>query len=86
MIFESELMRSNIAFYNEGIQVSSSTTYFLQDKDREAINKILIDNTIVASTDTIALTDYSYGKKVYRFYIYIAVAVTVFTIVLTMFG
>ena len=82
IVFESELIRNNITFYNEEIQVRSSITYFLLDKDREAINKILVDTTIVASTDTIAITDYSDANKVYRLYFYIAGTVVIVMILL----
>jgi len=86
IIFESELIKNNIKFYKEEVQVNNSTIYFLENKDREAIDRILIWNTIIASTYTIALTDYTDANKVQRLYFYIAGAVVIVMIVLMIFS
>lgn len=81
IIFEWQLTTNKISFYREDLQVSDCTVYLLEDKDRELINRILIENEIIASTDTIALTDIGDAKKVYKLYLYVS-AVAVFIMVL----
>ena len=83
IVFESELDKNNISFYKETVQVGSTTAYFLEDKDRIAINKLLIENGIVASTDIISLTDYTDAKKANRIYFYVACAVILMILLLT---
>ena len=65
------LLENNIDFYhnsNENSDISNGTLFFLLDKDRVIIDKILIDNEIIASTETILMSDYREETKVQKFY------------------
>lgn len=71
ILFENLLLENNIDFYhnsNENSDISSGTLFFLLDKDRVIIDKILIDNEIIASTETILMSDYREETKVQKFY------------------
>ena len=71
IVFENLLLENNIDFYhnsNENSDISDGTLFFLLDKDRVIIDKILIDNEIIASTETIMISDYRVDKKVQKFH------------------
>ena len=71
ILFENLLLENNIDFYhnsNENSDISNGTLFFLLDKDRVIIDKILIDNEIIASTETILMSDYREETKVQKFY------------------
>ena len=71
ILFENLLLENDIDFYhnsNENSDISSGTLFFLLDKDRVIIDKILIDNEIIASTETILMSDYREETKVQKFY------------------
>lgn len=71
ILFENLLLENNIDFYhsnNENSDISDGTLFFLLDKDRVIINKLLIDNEIIASTETIMISDYRVEKKVQKFH------------------
>ena len=71
ILFENLLLENNIDFYhnsNENSDISDGTLFFLLDKDRVIIDKILIDNEIIASTETIMISDYRVEKKVKKFH------------------
>ena len=85
IIFEWQLMQNEISFYKEHTQVGDCTVYFLEDNDRVLINQILIDNEIIASTDTIALTDYNDAKKVYKLYFGVSAIVVIIMILIIIF-
>ena len=71
ILFENLLLENNIDFYhnsNENSDISDGTLFFLLDKDRVIIDKILIDNEIIASTETIMISDYRVEKKVQKFH------------------
>ena len=71
ILFENLLLENDIDFYhnsNENSDISNGTLFFLLDKDRVIIDKILIDNEIIASTETILMSDYREKTKVQKFY------------------
>ena len=75
IIFDSELINHNIPFYIDDTIVGVNIRYFLEDKYREAIDKIICDNEIIASTETIVISDYHEGKKVQKLYLIISLIV-----------
>ena len=65
------LLENNIDYYhnsNENSDISDGTYFFLLDKDRIIIDQLLIDNEIIASTETIMISDYRVEKKVQKFH------------------
>lgn len=71
ILFENLLLENDIDFYhnsNENSDISNGTLFFLLDEDRVIIDKILIDNEIIASTETILMSDYREETKVQKFY------------------
>ncbi len=71
ILFENLLLENNIDFYhnsNENSDISDGTLFFLLDKDRVIIDKLLIENEIIASTETILMSDYRQERKVQKFH------------------
>ena len=71
ILFENLLLENNIDFYhsnNENSDISDGTRFFLLDKDRAIIDQLLIDNEIIASTETIMISDYREERKVQKFH------------------
>ena len=71
ILFENLLLENNIDYYhnsNENSDISDGTSFFLLDKDRIVIDKLLIDNEIIASTETIMISDYREERKVQKFH------------------
>ena len=71
ILFENLLLENNIDYYhnsNENSDISNGTYFFLLDKDRIIIDQLLIDNEIIASTETIMISDYRVEKKVQKFH------------------
>ena len=65
------MLENNIDYYhnsNENSDISDGTYFFLLDKDRIIIDQLLIDNEIIASTETIMISDYRVEKKVQKFH------------------
>ena len=66
ILFENLLLENNIDFYhnsNENSDISDGTLFFLLDKDR-----VIIDNEIIASTETILISNYREETKVQKFH------------------
>ena len=80
IIFEAELHNNDIQFHLDNNPLAL-TRYFLLDGDRNRIEHILKQAGIVASTDTIAITDYSEAKKVYKIYLYVAAFVVLLFVI-----
>ena len=75
IIFESELVRNKIDFYSDienQPNIVGGIRYFLLDRDSKEIDKIIIENEIIASTETIANADYRDGQKANKIYLIIA--------------
>lgn len=65
------MLENNIDYYhnsNENSDISDGTYFFLLDKDRIIIDQLLIDNEIIASTETIMISDYRVEMKVQKFH------------------
>lgn len=73
--FESELEKNNVEYYcdieNQPI-TGNGIRYFIKDVDKKKLDKIVIENEIIASTETILISDYRDGKKVQKLYFKVA--------------
>ena len=81
--FESELLNNEIHFYsnlNEQPIIDGGVRYFLLDSDRAKIDQIIIENEIMASTETIPTSDHRDNKKSIKLYFYI-VAIVIVTMI-----
>lgn len=76
IVFEAELNKNEIPFYVDDNPVFP-TRYFLLDEDRDRIDDIIKITGIIASTDTIPMTDYADSKKVYKIYLYVVIVVVI---------
>jgi len=59
--FEVAMNRKQIPFYseiNEQPDIAEGIRYFILDTDREKVDKLLIENDIIASTETISNHDF----------------------------
>lgn len=81
ILFETALYEKNIPFHLDD-NPTVLRRYFLLDEDRERVDAVLKEIEIVASTDTIRMTDYSDVKKVNKMYLFVAIVIVVFVIVL----
>ena len=67
--FENELEKENIEYYcdiENQPMLESNIRYFIKNSDKDIIDKIFIENGIIAETETIQISDYRDGKKVLR--------------------
>ena len=74
IIFESELQKSGIDFYFEENQpnLAGGIRYFLRDIDRPKIDKLIVENEIIGSTETIPSYDYRDEQKSQKMYLIVA--------------
>lgn len=87
ILFENLLLENSIDFYhnsNENSDISDGICFFLLDKDRIVIDRLLIENEIIASTETIMISDYREVKKVHKFH-FLVYLVVVVLLILTIF-
>lgn len=86
IIFESELINRDISFYTEENQplISGGIRYFLLDKDRFDINEILKNHAIIASTETINISDYRDVKKAYKLYLIFSILFIIIIVILSL--
>lgn len=88
IFFESLLQKNEIDYYakiKENSFVDGGLRYFLLDKDRQIIDELLKENAIVASTETISVSDYRETKKIVKFEIVVyivVIALVIFAILL----
>ena len=71
IIFESELEKQNVEYYcdiENQPMFEHGIRYFIQDFDRKKLDKIFIENEIIAHTDTIQISDYRDVKKAQKLY------------------
>src|SRR5690606_24958170 len=71
IIFESELNKQGIKYYTqprEQTSVDQEIRYFLLDTDMKAIDQIIIQHEIVASTESHLISDFSDQKKISKLY------------------
>ncbi|HFG0566811.1 TPA: hypothetical protein ACGFUW_002600 [Flavobacterium psychrophilum] len=72
IIFESELEKQNIEYYcdiEHQPMFESGIRYFIKNDDRIKIDKIFIENEIIANTETIQTSDYRDEKKIQKLYL-----------------
>ena len=75
IIFESEMEKRNVDFFCDFKNLTATENgnrYLIQDIDRIKVDEILIENEIIAETETIQFSDYRDGKKVMNIYLKIA--------------
>ena len=75
IIFESELEKQKIEYYcdiENQPMFESGIRYFIKNDDRIKIDKIFIENKIIANTETIQTSDYRDGKKIQKVYLKVA--------------
>ena len=79
ILFESLLLSNNIHFHvdeNQAI-LGSDTRYFLLIADSSRVDALLRNSNIIASTDTIALTDHEEERKVRKLYYFVVLVVVI---------
>ena len=78
IIFERELEKQKIEYYcdiEKQPTFENGIRYLIQDVDREKLDKIFIDNEIIAHTETIQISDYRDVKKAQKLYFKVAAIV-----------
>lgn len=89
ILFENLLLENNIDFYhnsNENSDISDGTCFFLLDKDRIIIDQLLIDNKIIASTETILMSDYREERKVQKFHFLVYLIIILILVLIILIG
>ena len=89
ILFENLLLENNIDFYhnsNENSDISDGTLFFLLDKDRIVIDKILIDNEIIASTETIMISDFREERKVQKIHFLVYLIIILILVLIILIG
>ncbi|UGS21985.1 hypothetical protein [Flavobacterium cyclinae] len=89
ILFENLLLENNIDFYhnsNENSDISDGTLFFLLDKDRVIIDKLLIDNEIIASTETILMSDYREERKVQKLHLSVYLIIILILVIIILSG
>ena len=89
ILFENLLLENDIDFYhnsNENSDISDGTLFFLLDKDRIVIDKILIDNEIIASTETIMISDFREERKVQKFHFLVYLIIILILVLIILIG
>lgn len=78
LIFESELQKNGIKYYydiDEQPFIDSGIRYFLLDSDRKTVDRILISNSIIATIESLPITDYKDNKKMMKIFLLIALMI-----------
>jgi hypothetical protein len=73
--FESEMEKRNVDYYcdlKNLTTLENGNRYLIQNIDRIKVDGILIENGIIAETETIQVSDYRDGKKAMNIYLKIA--------------
>lgn len=89
ILFENLLLENNIDFYhnsNENSDISDGTLFFLLDKDRVMIDQLLIDNEIIASTETIMISDFREERKVQKFHFLVYLIIILILVLIVLIG
>jgi hypothetical protein len=86
IIFESELEKHDVEYYcdiENQPMFENGIRYFIQDFDRKKLDKIFIENEIIAHTETIQISDYRDEKKAQKLYLK-AVGIVIVIMILIM--
>ncbi len=70
--FESELEKQKVEYYcdiENQPMFENGIRYFIQDVDRIKLDKIFVENEIIAHTETIQISDYRDEKKAQKLYL-----------------
>ena len=89
ILFENLLLENNIDYYcniNENSDISDGTRFFLLDKDRIIIYQLLMDNEIIASTETILFSDYRQERKIQKFHFLVYSIVILILVLIILIG
>src|SRR5690606_30612923 len=85
IVFDSELQKNGIKYYydiDEQPLIDSGIRYFLLDSDRKIVDKILTSNSIIATIESLPITDYKDNKKMMKvFLLFILVIVAIILII-----
>src|SRR5690554_415608 len=76
--FETELQKNGIKYYYDTREqpfIDSGIRYFLLDKDRKVVDEILISNSIIATIESLPITDYKVNKKMMKIFLLIALMI-----------
>lgn len=87
IIFENELEKNGIKFYQDSKEqpyIDKGIRYFLSDKDRRKIDRILIENGIVASTETIPGYDYNDQSKAIKTFLLVIAGLTILIVLISL--
>lgn len=79
LIFESELNKNGIKYYYDTEEqpfIDSGIRYFLLNDDRKKVDEILISNSIIATIESLPITDYKDDKKMMKIFL-LVILVTV---------
>lgn len=74
IIFENELLKNSIDYYRDEESITVFR-YYLLDKDNIEIDKILQENNIFASNESLQLNDFKTEKKFQLIYLKIIIIV-----------
>ncbi|OGS74624.1 MAG: hypothetical protein A3G95_09180 [Flavobacteria bacterium RIFCSPLOWO2_12_FULL_31_7] len=75
IIFENELEKQNVEYYcdiENQPMFESGIRYFIKNEDRIKIDRIFIENQIIANIETIQTSDYRDEKKIQKVYLRVA--------------
>ncbi|WP_313114658.1 hypothetical protein [Aequorivita sediminis] len=78
--FENAMTLKNLPFYSkvkEQAFLDGGINYFILETDRQKVGSLLIENNIVASTETIPNQDFRDIKKFYKVYAWVAISIVV---------
>jgi len=86
IIFENELIKSDIEYFKDLNQVGSQEEirYFLLDDDKDLINSFLLKNNIVASIESLNIADFQHQKKMQYLYLKIVVVVVIILLLVSL--
>lgn len=88
LIFESELNKNGIKYYyniEEQPFIDSGIRYFLLNDDRKKVDEILISNSIIASIESLPITDYKDDKKMMKIFLLIALIIIAIILFINLF-
>lgn len=86
IIFEDQLIKSHIDYFKDLHQVGSQEEirYFLLDDDKDLVNLILSKNNIIASTESLNISDFQHQKKIQHLYLKIVVVVVIILLLVSL--
>jgi hypothetical protein len=89
IVFENELQKRELDYLCDPMETMANNLkrYYVLEKDKGIINSIIIKHGIVASTETINMTDYSDAKQANKLFLVVGViAILLFAIVASIYS